>query len=186
MHSRHRLPPVNGALNSRLDDNSFRLWFLSVNSFRLYRECAGDGGESRVSLTAGALPIQRIELSRYQKAYGDWFPNCRLAGGYFWRGGPMFRGGIRRCLPPYSGGLTARAVFTGTDESAGHTSAVPPAGSSVMVRNVTDNHHQAMRSPTPGLPGTALLLSWAGAPGRSHADGQLCRLGRVDGAAPLS
>ena len=46
-------------------------------AFRLYRECAGGVGlESRVRLVAGAFagafPIQPIELSRDQKAYGDW------------------------------------------------------------------------------------------------------------------
>jgi hypothetical protein len=51
--------------------------------------------ESRVKLIAGAVPIQRIELSRYPRAYGDWFPNCRMAGCYLWGVGPLFGGGMR-------------------------------------------------------------------------------------------
>jgi len=159
----------------------------SDNAFRLYRECAGEVRlESRVALIAGALPIQRIELSRYLRAYGDWFPNCRMSGRYLLSVGRMFGGGMRHCLPPSMVGLTVRAIFAGANKPPKHTSAVPASGSFIWVRNVVGKNHQVMRSPTLGLLGTPLPPPSLGAPSRSHGDGQLCRLGRVDGAAPLS
>jgi hypothetical protein len=141
--------------------------------------------ESRVKLIAGAVPIQRIELSRYPRAYGDWFPNCRMAGCYLWGVGPLFGGGMRLRLLRSIEGWTVRAIFTYANEPPKHTSAVPASESLMLVRDVADKNHQVMRSLMPGLLGMALLLPLVDAPSRSREDSLFCRPGRVVGAAPL-
>jgi hypothetical protein len=135
--------------------------------------------ESKERLIAGALPIRRIELSRYPRAYGDWFPNCRMAGRYSWGLGSVFGGGLRHGLSPFIGGMTVRAICTGGNESPRHTSGRAGERVSQSVRNVADKDHRAMRNPMPGLLGTALRLSLADAPSRSREDDLFCKLGRV-------